>query len=378
MGEWSAWTSWKPETHTSWELSEAPLGQPAAHSSGSSHGLKWERQWQAQFDGQTRQAESGTRVETSEWVKSAPDGDGWTQIDTRQVETKPEVPAKWQANDPEAACFNGPEKPAPLSGVEERTGDPVCVTPLNGTATVTSEQRSWSQLPEWSLSSKKWEFAPKTFGEWAKTGEQTVDSQSCIPGAPEPKNGTEQRTTDPVCVDPLNGTANVATESRAWTQTPSWDAQVRDWIFGNKVFGDWEVLSTETVGDAECAPEPPEKLTGTETQNTDPVCVEPNNGTAKFDTQERNWTQTPVWSSETLEWIFGEKEYTEWVVVKTTTVDSESCSSDEPEDPETPQDKLERTGTSNNIWLYSGGSLLLSVGILALMLGFATRKHRVE
>lgn len=236
-GEWGAWTPWEPETHTSWELSDAPLGQPAAHSSGSSHGLQWERQWQAQFDGQTRQAESGTRVETSDWVKSAPAGDGWTQIDTRQVETKPGVPAKWQDADPSAECFNGPEKPEPL--------------------------------------------------------------------------------------------------------------------------------------------------TGTESKDTSPVCVVPNNGKATVDLLSRDWVQNPAWSNDTHEWSFGEKEYTKWAVVKTTTVDSESCAPEEPQKPKPPvqtppRDELATTGADSIFWLYSGGALLVGAGILALMLGLAARKRRVE
>jgi len=57
-GDWSEYGSWEkysPETHTSWELSDAPLGSPQFHSSGT-HGknVQWERQWQALFDGQTR------------------------------------------------------------------------------------------------------------------------------------------------------------------------------------------------------------------------------------------------------------------------------------------------------------------------------------
>jgi hypothetical protein len=65
--DWSAygdWTKWSPETHTSWEDSDAPLGSPQFHGSGTyGDGTKWERQWQAMFDGQTREVENGSHYE---------------------------------------------------------------------------------------------------------------------------------------------------------------------------------------------------------------------------------------------------------------------------------------------------------------------------
>lgn len=234
----------------------------------------------------------------------APVGMGCEQPPVDQCE------AKWQNNDPEQDCFNGPEKPKPLSGEETRTGDPVCVIPADGSAIVTSEKRSWAQVPSWSKAEKSW-------------------------------------------------------------------------IFGEKVFGDWEVQSTETVDDAECIPAPPEPLTGTESKDTSPVCVVPNNGKATFDLLSRDWTQTPVWSNDTHEWTFGEKEYTKWVVVETMTVDSESCVPEEPQKPKPPvqtppRDELATTGVDSIFWLYSGGALLVGAGVLALMLGLAARKRRVE
>jgi hypothetical protein len=100
-GPWGAfgpWTPWVPETHTSWEDSDAPLGSPAPHGSGQNGNVQWERVWQAQFDGQTRQVENGSHTETSEWLTEPPAGDGWEQIDNRQVvdqEATPEVYGEW-------------------------------------------------------------------------------------------------------------------------------------------------------------------------------------------------------------------------------------------------------------------------------------------
>lgn len=202
--EWGAWTAWEPETHTSWENSDVPLGQPAHHASGSSNGLNWERQWQAQFDGQTRQVENGTSTETSDWVTSAPEGDGWSIVDTRQVETKPGVPAKWQNDDPSQACFNGPEKPKPLSGEETRDLEPVCVVPADGTAEVTQEGRTWTQGHTFDQASRAWVLnADKEYTDWMVVKEYTIDLDECAPlvpptDTPKVPDSTPREPTPPV------------------------------------------------------------------------------------------------------------------------------------------------------------------------------------
>ena len=93
-------------------------------------------------------------------------------------------------------------------------------------------------------------------------------------------------------------------------------------------------------------PEKPKPLSGEETRTGDPVCVIP-------------------------------------VVVETMTVDSESCVPEEPQKPKPPvqtppRDELATTGVDSIFWLYSGGALLVGAGVLALMLGLAARKRRVE
>lgn len=90
QGEWSAygdWTKYSPETHTSWELSTTPLGSPQFHSSGTRDGVKWERQWQAQYDGQTR-----TITDKEAYDETVPDQAAYdeTIID---VEASPAIPA---------------------------------------------------------------------------------------------------------------------------------------------------------------------------------------------------------------------------------------------------------------------------------------------
>lgn len=84
--DYGAWSKYSPETHTSWELSTAPLGQPAYHSSGGRNWgtVQWERQWQAQYDGQTR-----TIVDKAEWWETVV----VTPERTETVEVTPAVPA---------------------------------------------------------------------------------------------------------------------------------------------------------------------------------------------------------------------------------------------------------------------------------------------
>lgn len=80
-GEWSAYGEWEkymPETHTSWELGTAPLNTPQFHSSGtrdtSGGKVQWERLWQAQWDGQTREIEDKAAWDETVIVKPA-----WTE-----------------------------------------------------------------------------------------------------------------------------------------------------------------------------------------------------------------------------------------------------------------------------------------------------------
>lgn len=91
-GPYGPWTAWVPETHTSWQDSDAPLGSPEFHGQGQNGNVQWYREWQAQADGQTRQVENGSHTETSEWLTSPPEGDGWVQVDNRQVVDSEEIP----------------------------------------------------------------------------------------------------------------------------------------------------------------------------------------------------------------------------------------------------------------------------------------------
>ncbi len=86
-GDYGPWTPWVPETHTSWEDSDAPLGVPQFHGQGDN----WYREWQAMFDGQTRQVENGSHQESSGWVTEQL-GEPWVLVDTRKVVDSEAVP----------------------------------------------------------------------------------------------------------------------------------------------------------------------------------------------------------------------------------------------------------------------------------------------
>lgn len=84
---WSTWTKWTPETHTSWEDSPTPLGVPQFHGQGTySDGTQWYREWQAQFDGQTRQVKVGSHTEYSAWS-------AWTAYGNNPYLSDPTLPA---------------------------------------------------------------------------------------------------------------------------------------------------------------------------------------------------------------------------------------------------------------------------------------------
>lgn len=85
-------------------------------------------------------------------------------------------------------------------------------------------------------------------------------------------------------------------------------------------------------------PEKPADKSGTETRSLEPVCVEPADGTATVEHQERTWTQTHTLVDN--KWVLGEKVYSDWKTVKTETINSEDC---EPVVPEQPADKVVTT-----------------------------------
>lgn len=110
-GAWSdygAWSKYSPETHTSWETSTNALGSPQWHSAGDRNWgtVQWERQWQAQYDGQSRWVE--TKAAWSETVVTKP---AWDET----VIVTPEVPA---VGEPTITIENPDYVPASTKNVE--------------------------------------------------------------------------------------------------------------------------------------------------------------------------------------------------------------------------------------------------------------------
>lgn len=151
----------------------------------------------------------------------------------------------------------------------------------------------------------------------------TVPSD-CIPPQPEPKvTKTEWTDGAYVCGD------KTVTQTRVVTTTTfKWDGKA---YVEDKVTTDTETKTRDLMEqERQDACVKPEPTSGTDKRDTTPVCVEPNNGTATVEHQERTWTQTPVWTGD--KWELGEKQYTEWETVDTSIVDSEDCIPTKPKD----------------------------------------------
>lgn len=119
-GAWSdygSWSKYSPETHTSWETSTNALGSPQWHSAGDRNWgtVQWERQWQAQYDGQSRWVE--TKAAWSETVITKP---AWDET----VVVTPEVPA---VGEPTKTIDNPDYVPASTRNVEHEAV--TCPTP---------------------------------------------------------------------------------------------------------------------------------------------------------------------------------------------------------------------------------------------------------
>lgn len=105
-----------------------------------------------------------------------------------------------------------PEKPADLTGVETRTLEPVCVVPANGTATVVTEERTWTQSHV--LIDNKWVLGEKTFGDWVVKSTATVELEKCEPPVTPP-------TEEPPAEEPPAEEPPAEEEPPATTPSPS-------------------------------------------------------------------------------------------------------------------------------------------------------------
>lgn len=73
------------------------------------------------------------------------------------------------------------------------------------------------------------------------------------PERPEPVTGAETRVLDPVCVVPLDGTAEVVTERRDWSEGWVWNEQRWEWVPVERVYTEWELVGSVLVELDECA-----------------------------------------------------------------------------------------------------------------------------
>lgn len=126
-----------------------------------------------------------------------------------------------------------PEQPEPLTGYIEEVGEPVCVTPLDGTAEITTTGMNWTQEYVWNESSRDWQLGDKEYGD-PITSTEVVESQDCIPPAPE----TTVTESEWVAGEYACGDTVVEETKTTTTQAYTWDG--RSWV------ADDPVVSSET------------------------------------------------------------------------------------------------------------------------------------
>ena len=127
-GNYGPWTAWSPEQHTSWENSDAPLGSPAFHGEGKNGNVYWERQWQARFDGQTREVDCRKVIDVEYKPAVPPVYEEVKVIDQEYVPGTPGTPAIEEISHMEKALVT-PEIPGTpaieeVSHIEKRLVTP--------------------------------------------------------------------------------------------------------------------------------------------------------------------------------------------------------------------------------------------------------------
>lgn len=149
-----------------------------------------------------------------------------------------------------------PPEPAPVTGTETRENG-VCVEPLNGTLLTTYEARDWTQGWVWDKVSWTWVPAEAIYGEWYVSGTETSDAEGCIPAPPAPLSGEESEAGEPICVEPLDGTATITTLGRTWSQEPVWNQEAGEWQYAERVYTDWAEIDQNVIDLEECIPPAP-------------------------------------------------------------------------------------------------------------------------
>ena len=93
-----------------------------------------------------------------------------------------------------------PGKPDPVTGSETRVLDPECVTPLDGTASVVTEGRSWSEGWAWDEAGWQWVPTERVYTDWVPVGSELVELVECA--APVPPTPTEPPAPDAPAAPP--------------------------------------------------------------------------------------------------------------------------------------------------------------------------------
>lgn len=87
-----------------------------------------------------------------------------------------------------------PDKPAPLTGTDKGSYEPICVSPPNGTSTTTTWTQSWTQPYVWSNESHSWVLGQKSYDAKVEIKGDPVPDSSCsttvTPVAPTPTEVT--------------------------------------------------------------------------------------------------------------------------------------------------------------------------------------------
>ena len=144
--------------------------------------------------------------------------------------------------------YEKPEKPADLTGVEKRELPPVCVEPLNGTATIALQERAWKQEHVWD-DAKGWVLGEKAYtGDWTTVDTKTVDSEDCEPPTPEipekPEDIDPEKTSVPG--EWKGGEPTCKDQEVEQTRTVEWTETTYDWIFNTEKWV-WEKVAASST-----------------------------------------------------------------------------------------------------------------------------------
>lgn len=187
-GPWSdfgPWTQWTPVTHESWEDSDTPLGVPQFHGSGQDGNTQWYREWQARFDGQTRQVENGSHFEYSGEITDIRDG-VWLLLEgyPKKVVDQTSLPeffgpwSEWTTLD--EGLLSEPELPSNTLTHQYRVTGPVTVVDVEAADGYT-EYYVLGGSPSRNMADASWIRAEQAPEGWTQFDSRTVVDKQGTP-----------------------------------------------------------------------------------------------------------------------------------------------------------------------------------------------------